>query len=529
MLIKILLFILLPFSLVAQDVFNYSFILNKKNLNGVPALHSYSYAQHNGKWLIIGGRTDGLHPRQPFASFGAANNNTNVYVIDVFNNVVASAPVGSLDVNIAEQLQSTNMNFYQDGDNLLIIGGYAFSASNNNHITFPYLTIVKVSTLIDDIINKRSIQSNFTQIMDTNFAVTGGHLSKLGDYYYLVGGHKFTGRYNPMGGTSYVQTYSNQIRKFKFDFVSNKINGYSATTDPLHLRRRDYNLVPQIFPNGKSGFMISSGVFQQGVDLPFLYPVNIYEDNHEPITDFNQYLSNYHSAFVPIYDKKNNEMHSIFFGGISQYYYQNGELMKDDLVPFVKTISRLTRYSDNSLKEFKMDNEMPTLIGSSAEFIINDNIQLINDEIIDLNSLASDTTLIGHIYGGIISNSLNPFANNQTSTTRGSDEVYEVKLVKNQTTVVKEINGYNPYSFTSVFDSNQNTITVKFDLEKSLNIKFIVSTIDGKSIGTGNFSDANIGFNQYQINLIEHLSNQIIFVTLIFEENFYVTKSLIVN
>ncbi len=39
-------------------------------------LQSYSVAQANGKWLIIGGRLDGLHQRQPWASFDRAGNNT---------------------------------------------------------------------------------------------------------------------------------------------------------------------------------------------------------------------------------------------------------------------------------------------------------------------------------------------------------------------------------------------------------------------------------------------------------------------
>jgi hypothetical protein len=29
-------------------------------------------------------------------------------------------------------------------------------------------------------------------------------------------------------------------------------------------------------------------------------------------------------------------MHNLFFGGISQYYYNNGTLIQDDTVPFVK-------------------------------------------------------------------------------------------------------------------------------------------------------------------------------------------------
>ena len=43
------------------------------NITGLGGLQAYAFGQHNGKWLIIGGRLDGLHRRQPFAAFDKAN------------------------------------------------------------------------------------------------------------------------------------------------------------------------------------------------------------------------------------------------------------------------------------------------------------------------------------------------------------------------------------------------------------------------------------------------------------------------
>lgn len=36
------------------------------SLLDLPGLHSFASAELNGKWIIIGGRKDGLHARQPF-------------------------------------------------------------------------------------------------------------------------------------------------------------------------------------------------------------------------------------------------------------------------------------------------------------------------------------------------------------------------------------------------------------------------------------------------------------------------------
>ena len=66
----------------AQHDFEYKVSLKPISLNNLPGLHSFAFGQHEGKWLIIGGREDGLHARQPFASFPESENNTNMYVVD---------------------------------------------------------------------------------------------------------------------------------------------------------------------------------------------------------------------------------------------------------------------------------------------------------------------------------------------------------------------------------------------------------------------------------------------------------------
>ena len=49
----------------AQDNFNYEVLLEPLNVPGVQGLHSFVFAQHAGKWLIVGGRRDGILARQP--------------------------------------------------------------------------------------------------------------------------------------------------------------------------------------------------------------------------------------------------------------------------------------------------------------------------------------------------------------------------------------------------------------------------------------------------------------------------------
>jgi len=509
----------------AQD-FNYTVQLSPVAIPGLPGLHSYVFAQSNGKWLIIGGRKDGLHARQPNSSFAQAQNNTNIYVVDVAAKQMWSSSISSLPTGLAEQLQSTNMNFYQQDDTLYIIGGYAYATSATNHITFPNLTTVQVAATIQAVINSASITPYFKQITDTAFAVTGGHLGKIGDTFYLVGGQKFTGRYNPMGNPTYTQAYTNQVRKFKVDNSGSQLSfsDYTTITDAVHLHRRDYNLMPQIFPDGTQGYTISSGVFQVSADLPFLYPVDIKASGHTPVTSFNQYLSNYHSASTSLYDSNSNTMHSLFFGGMSQYYYQNGTLAKDDNVPFVKTISRVTRSANGTLTEYQLPVEMPALKGASAEFIPNHNISRYESEIIKMHHFSSDTILIGYIYGGILSPSINPFGSNQTSSTNADNTVYEVKLIKDTTTGIATINGSNPFDVLIFPNPAKDKINIEVSGTEFRKADYYITSMDGRILQLGMFKKEALSGKRYTIEFEHNIPPQNLKLTIAFDDMFYVTQ-----
>jgi hypothetical protein len=509
----------------AQTSFAYTVEINPISVPDLPGIHSYAYAQYEGKWLVIGGRRDGLHARQPFNAFPASSNNTEAFVIDVNTQQFWSASLSQLPQSIFEQLQATNTNFHQVGDTLYVIGGYAYSSSANDHITFPNLTTILVSETIDAIINQAPLSSNFKQLVDYNFAVTGGQLGMLDNTFYLVGGHQFDGNYNPMGNPTYVQTYSNQIRMFTVDNSGSQLSydNYEVITDPVHLHRRDFNLLPQIFADGTNGFTISSGVFQINEDLPYLYPVNITADGHTPNTAFNQYLSNYHCAHAGFYDANENEMHNLFFGGMSQYYYQNGNLIQDDLVPFVNTVSRLSRDADGNLFEFQLPVQMPGLKGASAEFIPNTNLPILNSGIIILSEIVADTFVVGHVLGGISSNTLNPFSVNQTSTTSASPTIYEIKFIRETATGVQLIDGKNPYDFNVFPNPAEETIHVTYGMEVPGKVNYFVSTLDGKIIAQGAFAEAGIGTINQDISLSKYASGEFL-LTLVFEDKFFVTK-----
>ena len=528
----ILLLLLLSVKVVlAQNTFPYDVQLTPVSIPSLPGLHSYAFAQHGGKWLIIGGRKDGIHARQPFNAFPNSQNNTDIFVVDVAAQQFWSASVNALATGLKEQLQSTNMNFHQDGESLYVMGGYGFSVTANDHVTFDKLTAIDVPNLITAIVGGNPISSFFKQITNPIFQNTGGQLGKIGNEFYLIGGQIFTGRYNPMNNPTFVQTYLSKIQKFSIDNSGAQLSfsNYVEVSDAVHLHRRDYNLVPQVFPDGEEGYTISSGVFQINADLPFLYPVDIKSSGYYPQTQFNQYLSNYHSGKVGIFDQTNNRMHNLFFGGISQYYYNGTTLVQDNSVPFVKTISRTTRLADGTLSEYNFPVEMPNLKGAGAEFIPNNNLSHYTNEVIKLNNISATEFVIGHLYGGIQSPSINPFTDNQTTTTIADPTVYEVKLIYNPSLNVPTIDGKNPFAFTvSPNPTKNDTVRIQFNLPYIATLDFFVTSIDGKMLDDGEIDGLKVGNNEMNFSL-ENAQEKVVVITFILDNKYYFSQKVLRN
>jgi hypothetical protein len=426
---SLLLFYLFPF-LISSQTLPFSIHLEPLLMNDISGLQAYAFGQYDGKWLVLGGRLDGLHKRQPFAAFNVEGNNNQIFVIDPILKKKWQASINTLPTTIQEQLSSTNMEFYQDGKFLYIIGGYGFNRSSSAKVTFDYITAIDVPAVINAVISKKITKNHFRQLRDPSFAVSGGQLKKINGSFYLIGGNKFDGNYNPMGHRTYTQAYTNSIRKFAIydNGIDFSINHLKTFTDTENLHRRDFNAVPQIFPNRAEGITAFSGVFKTTSNLPFLNAVDIDSVGYSVNQHFVQLYNHYHCAVLPIYSQKQNRMYTLFFGGIAQYYDSLGVTIKDDNIPFVKTIAMIVRDENGKLSEYKMPIEMPGYIGASAEFIPNEYIQHYSNGVIKMDELKSGPVLVGYIYGGISSKYPNAFFSNDSQATSASSQIFKVYL-----------------------------------------------------------------------------------------------------
>jgi hypothetical protein len=415
----------------AQETTAFSISLEELSIPGMPGVQSYAWAKTtDGKWVIFCGRTDGLHDHRPPFSFPANQANNAIWVVDPIQKQVWSSPISTLSTGLRNALSATNAQFQQVGDDLFIIGGYGVDLNTNQHKTYHYITSIDVTPLANAIISNQPITSYFTQITDTRFAITGGYMVHFGNRFHLVCGQDFQGRYNPHNGPSFTQTYSESIKRF--DIVKSngnlQIQNYTETVDANNLHRRDYNLVPQIFPNGDTGATVFSGVFQELIDIPHFNTIDVTATGYAVRQGFNQLLNQYHTAYMPLYDGQNNRMHTVFFGGIGMYFHDPlGGLVVDSLVPFVKTVSMVTRFANDSMVEYDLPIAMPAFLGASAEFIPSDSVVLLAEGIIDLHSLTGKV-LAGYVVGGIESTDPNIFMFASSGSSVATNRIFKVYL-----------------------------------------------------------------------------------------------------
>ena len=496
---------------IAQNAINIS--LSAINIENLDGRQSFAVGQANGKWLIIGGRTDGLHRRQPFASFDTNGQPNELLVIDPVSKQKWTANLSTLPIAIQEALKATNIDFIQNNNQLYLIGGYGYSNTLGDHTTFNTLTAIAVSETIAAIVSNNNYSNYIRQTSNSIFQNTGGQLEKINDSYYLIGGQDFQGRYNPHGpthGPGFTQTYSNQIRKF--NILDNGtllgVNNISIITDSVNLHRRDYNALPQILPNLSQGITAYSGVFQQNVDLPYLNAVTIDSLSYIVNNNFNQYYNHYHCANIPLYSASKNEMHALFFGGIAQYYDSLGILVQDNNVPFVKTIARVTRDVNGTLAEYKLPIEMPALLGAGAEFIYRDNLPVYTNGVIKMDELSADSTVLGYIYGGINSSAKNIFWINDGSQSASSANIYKVTLHRNALTGIDHLNSQSMGTIKLMVYPNPNTgiFIAQYHLIKPTDVKITLSNVKGKIIDEQILINQQIGAQVFE-RKIKHLEN----------------------
>jgi hypothetical protein len=414
-----------------------------------PGLQSYGMAVQGQQWLLVGGRTNGFHGTADSSSaFPTRYSNKNMFVIDM-----AAQKTYQLAIPAAYklQLQSTNMACIQDGDYLYCAGGYGSTCATDSpgcYQTFPNLTAINVPAAITAITSgdTAALANAITTITDEHMRVTGGALRKIGDWFYLVMGQNYNQQYK--GAVTGI--YTEQVRKFNITNTNGQLSisnyiAYDAPWDTIYkeqFHRRDLTVAQTIMDDGSAGISVYGGVFTVKGGSGYQNPVYISQDNEGNTAfaldmGFAQKLNLYECATVVMYDSTTQNLYTSLIGGITYYYYDKfGILQESNLLNFlpfsnnVTTIVRSGSASSRTSVEYPQQTPaLPGYIGSDAEFIPAGNLPKYNhmEKVLDYAQLPAGKTLIGWMYGGILStanqsNGFNPtYANNR---------IYEVYIVK---------------------------------------------------------------------------------------------------
>jgi hypothetical protein len=454
---------------IATATLPFKFELAEVAGSKLPALQSYSTALSQGKWLLIGGRTAGLHGFGPSGAdnFPRSTANTVAYVIDpAQNSVLGSVDLAAnLPASIAGQLTASNSQFEQVGNLLYIIGGYGKDLVSGKMTTFGSVISVDVDGLVAAIVAKNNKVAGFfkqSPAPDNRLKVTGGALKYNAGIFYLVFGQKFDGEYsienrdyNHAGGQ--FQQYTEKVRVFTLtptlaikDF--NQVDGGYDPSLPYH--RRDLNVVDIIQEDGKTpGAVVYGGVFKAGqvagytAPIDLVYGTNVNDAKVVVQSSFNQALSQYDCAHLTVFDAASANSFTTLLGGISQYHYvaSTGTLVQDtvnlsvgvDGLPFIDTVSTLQTKSGASFAQYVQPAPLPGLLGAEMQFLRSSKLATayFDNGVLKLAAL-SGRTLVGHVYGGIQSGG--PYSTYGTPPpgTQASARLFEVYVTPGAASVI---------------------------------------------------------------------------------------------
>jgi hypothetical protein len=452
---------------------------------GAPALHSFAAAQLNGKWLFIGGRTNGIHSFDPLPinNFPPSQANHWVWVVDPGQSRAVSVDLYDQNITpplglIADALSSNNTQSFQEGNTLYIIGGYGYNRAKDMMQTFPMLTAINVPGIIEAVESgtAANIVPHIRQGQpDDRLKVTGGELEKIGDNYFLVFGQRFDGLYNP-ADVGNDQQYTDEVRIFTIvDDGTNPPSIANYTTipapppepgdpQPNQFHRRDLNVLPAIrSPNGTPGINVYGGVFTTAF-TPYLNPIYINSDGstHSAAIDrsFNQYMNQYDTARMVLFDAVQGNLYTVFFGGISygvlgpdvassaqaraeprvpyadliqvEAKSDSNGFRLDPNIPFIDQTTAITLRADGTSQQCVLAQRyqlkltpkrlLPERLGTNARIIPAPHVPAFDNGVIKLRSL-QDPTLVGYLYGGMRTNDENPTGTGQSFA---SNRIFEV-------------------------------------------------------------------------------------------------------
>jgi hypothetical protein len=210
---------------------------------------------------------------------------------------------------------------------------------------------------------------------------------------------------------------------------------------------------------------------------------------------YQQVMSHYNCANIPVFDSATGTMYSTFLGGISLYDYNTSTnlVALDTFVPFISDITTMATHSNGMVEETVLPVQLPGLLGSNAKFVLNQNIPYYANEVIRIRDLPNSRILAGYLLGGIRAQQGN------FGTSAANDTIYRIFITPNNVAIgINELSGIqNAFVFPN--PSAQNT-SLMFSLKNTEKVKVSLSDVTGKEIMLITEEILQRGSQQMQIN-----------------------------
>ncbi len=428
-------------------------------------LQAYVFGRHKQEFLLLAGRTYGLHGFLG-DTFPVSSQNTVVYVLTPSTGAIISRaltdPSSGLTQEQIDQLSVTNAEFFQgDGsDTLYMIGGYGINTATQTRETKSVLTAIDIPKLINWVKNgpnAKSVAKCIRQVSNPLLQVTGGLLYQANPHQpYLLGfGQNFIGSYID---TTSNGIYTHQVRQFQIldNGKTLVVQPYNQPTPLPDYRRRDLNIVPIITKQGPSleqSYVALGGVFTPGDNFgAWTIPIEIAPNGSSTMSStFAQGMNNYSCPTIGLYSKKTDDMYTVLFGGISflysvngGFYQPGGSFIEDAELGFTNDVTTIHIDSSGNYSQYFMSATFPTitpsfgtapgpalLFGASADFLPASNLPLYPNGVIAFDKLDSSPILLGYIVGGIQSSMNETDSEFGNVDTHASNYIFTVTLIRN--------------------------------------------------------------------------------------------------
>lgn len=410
-------------------------------------IQSYASAIHEGKWLLLAGRVNGLHGFDNLGNnFPPNKQNREVFVVDPISKETwrrSLSDQSGLTQEEMDALSVTASQFFQKENTLYMVGGYGINGITGLMETKNSLTAIDIPKMMKWVKKgKPSLKKAIKQAFHPLLQVTGGALFQANDHspWLLILGQNFQGLYRADSNGIYTR----QVRPFWINEEDHHLSilGKPSKKQNQDYRRRDLNVVPVLI-NNKQAYVAFAGVFTISGGI-YTAPITIFSDGssyqkdpNDPTT-FRQAMNHYDCPSFGLYSVKHKEMFVVLPGGISFGYFENGSFTTDSEIPFINQITTIKIDKHNNYMQYLMNREYPyiesmgtnpgnqLLFGAEAEFFPKKDIKLFSNGVIQLDALPKEPTVIGYIVGGIMSTVPNTTTRFDTTS---SPYVFKVTLI----------------------------------------------------------------------------------------------------